>query len=273
MLTRLCSLFISDAPFLFANVPLPLLLYAKFCDWSCCGDPAGSKAGWTLERGKKEVSALVLLLSCMSACTLAIALNEEDSRGIGAGKFNPNHAPVITGSSHLKSELHQDVVRVLRTVQTYSAFAALLDNMTESVIRQGITIFAPNDGALSDFHKRKTQEHLENLVRFHIITTPLPFSNLLRMEAGSRLKTAVSNFTILVTNTTKDAYQVDDATIIDPDLYTGATIAVHGINAVFNTTKIGEGPLPENPKLGNEAPSETTPGGIVVSGSNSGSGG
>lgn len=34
--------------------------------------------------------------------------------------------------------------------------------------------------------------------------------------------------------------KVEDAWIVDPDLYTDATVAVHGINAVFNTSKIIE---------------------------------
>jgi len=182
---------------------------------------------------------LGMILFCENACTVVAASTKEEFEIRGAaGKYNANHAPVISHQD--QSQLHHDVVRALRTKANYSTFAALLDNMTESVIRQGITVFAPNNKALSDFQKANAEERLHDVIKFHIITVPMPFSNLLRLEAGSRLTTDVSNLTIQVTNTSASAYQVDDAVIVDPDLYTDATIAVHGINAVFNTSKIAE---------------------------------
>lgn len=147
--------------------------------------------------------------------------------------------------------MHQDVVRALRIGTNYTTFAALLDNITESVIRPGITVFAPCNKALSDFQKTKAEERLQDVIRFHIITVPMPFSNLLRLEVGSRLTTDVSNHTIQVTNITASAYEVEDAVIVDPDLYTDATIAVHGINAVFNTSKISEEPADEGAVVSN----------------------
>ncbi|KAG0627113.1 hypothetical protein M758_2G174500 [Ceratodon purpureus] len=171
--------------------------------------------------------------------------------GVPARKYNAAHAPEM--SHPVQSQLHHDVVRVLRTAQ-YKAFAAMLDNMTESVVRKGVTVFAPSDGALSDYQEKKTDElRLEDVVKFHVVTDIMPYSNLLRLEVGSRLTTDVSNVTIMVTNATAGAYQVDDAVIISPDLYTDATIAVHGINAVFNTTKIYE----EEPE--EEEPEEMRP--------------
>lgn len=55
----------------------------------------------------------------------------------GPVKYNGDHAPQM--SSPVPSQLHRDVVGALRTAQTYKESAELLDNMTEPVIRQGIT--------------------------------------------------------------------------------------------------------------------------------------
>lgn len=166
----------------------------------------------------------------------AASSGEGTNMSGAAGKYNANHASVM--SPPVQNQLHQEVVRVLQTAQ-YMEFAALLDNMTESVIRQGITVFAPSDGALSNFQMNKTEGlRVEDVVRLHVITSIMPFSNLLRLEVGSRLTTEASNITIQVTSTSAVAYEMDDAVIVNPDLYTDATIAVHGINALFNTSKI-----------------------------------
>lgn len=193
------------------------------------------------------LTLLGALLCFENACIVAAKVTkpEVDLGGV-AKKYNNNHAPVVAHRE--QSQLHQDVVRALRAAVQYSTFAAVLDNMTQSVIRQGITVFAPNNQALSSFQNTETQERVQDIIGYHIVTVAIPFSNLLRLDVGSRLTTDVSNLTILVTSTNASAYEVEDALIVNPDLYTDATIAVHGINAVFNTTKIVEegGPEEEN---------------------------
>lgn len=201
----------------------------------------------TVMASSRTVVVLTLLgaLLCFeNACIVAAKLTkpEVDLGGV-AEKYNNNHAPVVAHRE--QSQLHQNVVRALRTAVQYSTFAAVLDNMTQSVIRPGITLFAPNNQALSSFQNTETQERVQDVIGYHIVTDVMPFSNLLRLDVGSRLITDVSNLTILVTSTNASAYEVEDALIVDPDLYTDATIAVHGINAVFNTTKIVEEGGPE----------------------------
>lgn len=149
------------------------------------------------------------------------------------------HRPVLDAplTPNRSMTQHQDVVGALRAAGgRYGRFAALLDSLQETLIHEGITVFAPNDGALAELHNLNASKAVTQTLNFHTLTVQLPFSSLLRLKLGTRLPTPVTNVTILVTSIVASAYGVDNAVIVDPDLYTDATVAVHGVNAVLNTS-------------------------------------
>ena len=178
----------------------------------------------------------VLLLHCHvgTQCLQPVLMDKKEYSGVS--KYRPVLDAPLTPNRSMTQ--HQDVVAALRAAGgRYGRFAALLDSLQETIIHEDITVFAPNDRALAEFHSLNASKAVTQMLNFHTLTTQLPFSSLLRLKVGTRLPTPVTNVTILVTSIAANAYGVDNAVIVDPDLYTDATIAVHGVNAILNTSE------------------------------------
>ncbi|CAK9253668.1 unnamed protein product [Sphagnum jensenii] len=153
-------------------------------------------------------------------------------------------APPPAAAAAPKPTLHDLVIGALRAAGRYNTIAAALDNPADSVlVRADITLFAPADSAFASQSTIQQNDPvaMASMINFHIVTQELPFSDLLRLTVGTKLPTAATGITVLVTDTVSTRYGVDNAIIEDPDLYTDSTIAVHGINAVLNTTYYNSG--------------------------------
>lgn len=191
-------------------------------------------------------------------CMQPVLMDKTEYSGVS------KHRPILDTplTPNRSTTQHQDVVAALRAAGgRYGRFAALLDSLQQAIIHEDITIFAPNDRALAEFHNLNTSKAVTEMLNFHTLSAQLPFSSLLRLKVGTRLPTPVTNVTILVISIAASAYGVDNAVIVDPDLYTDATVAIHGVNAVFNTSEYNiQVPTPDTvPQLSPRIVTSTSP--------------
>lgn len=136
--------------------------------------------------------------------------------------------------------LHEKVVSSLRAAGHYGALSGLLDSIPDTIIKNGTTLFAPDDTAFQGVPMNNTGD-LQNMMNYHVATKDYSFQALMSLPVGSKLQTAAQGITITVTSVAKNGYKVDNSLVADPDLYTDGSISVHGINAVMDTASYNKG--------------------------------
>lgn len=136
---------------------------------------------------------------------------------------------------------HQLMIQALRGKGRYMSMARVLDYLQGTTLRRGITILAPYDDALARTREFNTTSYpvLVEDVFLYTITLRLPFQDLRRYRVGSKLQTAIPGVTATVTRNEANDYQINNAQIIDPDLYIDDAIAVHGINSIWSAAATG----------------------------------
>ncbi len=126
-----------------------------------------------------------------------------------------------------ESPLVAAVVASLRARGHYGAIAGAIDTLDGSVINSGMTFFAPTDGALSSYNLTDISDNI--LILEHCVNRRMNYTELTGLSTGTQLAT-LSRVHVLVTNN----FHIDNARVIDPDIYLRNGIAVHGIDVVFN---------------------------------------
>lgn len=140
--------------------------------------------------------------------------------------------------------LHEKVVAALRAAGHYGAISGLLDSLGESaVIKEGITLFAPDDGAFDGLNMNSSQLLMTTL-NYHVSTSVYNYQALSNLPLNSTIQTAVPNVVIVITSTGTNGLRLDDVAISDPDLYSDGQVAVHGVSSVLNTAKYNKGVVP-----------------------------
>ncbi len=130
-----------------------------------------------------------------------------------------------------ESPLVVAVVASLRARGHYGAIAGAIDTLDGSVINSGMTFFAPTDDALSSYNLTDISDNI--LILEHCVNRRLNYTELTGLSTGTQLAT-LSRVHVLVTNNSPTNFHIDNARVIDPDIYLRNGIAVHGIDVVFN---------------------------------------
>ncbi|CAK9882613.1 unnamed protein product [Sphagnum jensenii] len=154
----------------------------------------------------------------------------------------PAPAPVLT--------LSEKVVNALRAAGHYGAISGVLEGLTniDQVIQPGTTFFAPDDVVSAGLPYNSSGDMMQ-LLSYHTANQSYTFQDLLGLKVGDRIATVSPGISILVESIGQNDYQLDNAIIVSPDLYTNNSVAVHGINAIFftqfyNTATLGPVPAP-----------------------------
>ncbi|KAG0504347.1 hypothetical protein KC19_4G016800 [Ceratodon purpureus] len=163
--------------------------------------------------------------------------------------------------------LHEKVVAALRAAGHYGAISGLLDSLGDStIIKPGITLFAPDDGAFDGLNMNSSLL-LTTTLDYHVSTTVYTYQQLSTLPLNSTIQTAAPNVEIIVTSTGTNGFRLDDVAISDPDLYSDGQVAVQGVSSVFNTAKYNKGVVPPEAApapLAGEAPGAAPPGYITT---------
>jgi hypothetical protein len=164
----------------------------------------------------------------------------------------PVHAPVPAPKP---LTLHEKVVSSLRAAGHYGAIAGLIDSLptANTIVKTGVTLFAPNDNAFSNVPMNST-DYLLTLLGYHATPKVYSYQGLLTLTDGTKVPTSAPNVDIVVTSNVQDSYKLDDSLIVDKDIFVDSTVAVHGIDSILNTAKYNKGavapeaaPAPVNP--------------------------
>lgn len=140
--------------------------------------------------------------------------------------------------------LRDRVVAAIRAAGHYGAISGLLDSLSEtSVIKEGITFFAPDDGAFSGLNMNNSMLFM-NTLHYHVATAVYSYQQLSYLPLNSTIQTAAPNVVMYITSTGEDGLMLDNVVISDPDLYLDDKVAVHGISMVMDTAKYNKGVVP-----------------------------
>lgn len=151
----------------------------------------------------------------------------------------PVHAPVPAPKP---LTLHEKVVTSLRAAGHYGAIAGLIDSLpaANTIVKTGMTLFAPNDNAFSNV-QMNSSGYLLTLLGYHTAPKVYSYQELLNLPVGTKVPTSAPNVIIVITSSVLDAYKLDDSLIVDKDIFADSTVAVHGIDSILNTAKYNKG--------------------------------
>ncbi|MCO5591253.1 hypothetical protein L7F22_045234 [Adiantum nelumboides] len=153
---------------------------------------------------------------------------------------SPKHKGSLIGLGVTKEkEQIQKVVQTLRQSGLFAAIAGVIEAMNLWMLPQLVTIFIPTDSAYLTV-KEPDLDPLP-LYQYHIVIQRYAFNQLCEFNEGSVLYTLRPGYTVMVT-AKQSPYKItlDDVAVIAPDLYLDETIAVHGIDGIFNATLYGK---------------------------------
>ncbi len=132
-----------------------------------------------------------------------------------------------------QSPLVAKVVQGLQQASQYGAVAGVIESLPVAIIRPGITLFAPNDRSLAGAQFSGNSGLA--LLSFHIVTRRLEFAELSAVREGTKLSTMLDGISVVVSHkNSTTASQIDNALIIEPDMYVDDDVAVHGVDSVFD---------------------------------------
>lgn len=140
--------------------------------------------------------------------------------------------------------LHDKVVAALRAANHYGAISGFLDSTpADSIIKEGTTLFAPDDGAFSGLNMNSSNLLLTTL-DYHVATEVYNYNQLLTMGLNSTIQTAAPNVVIVVTSTGKNGLRLDNVAISDADIYTDGQVSVQGVAAIMDAAKYNKALVP-----------------------------
>ncbi|MCO5577031.1 hypothetical protein L7F22_030853 [Adiantum nelumboides] len=153
---------------------------------------------------------------------------------------SPKHKGSLIGLGVTKEkEQIQKVVQTLRQSGLFAAIAGVIEAMNLWMLPQLVTIFIPTDSAYQAV-KEPDLDPLP-LYQYHTVIQRYAFNQLCEFNEGSVLYTLRPGYSVVVT-AKQSPYKItlDDVAVIAPDLYLDETIAVHGIDGIFNATLYGK---------------------------------
>jgi hypothetical protein len=140
--------------------------------------------------------------------------------------------------------LHDKVVAALRAANHYGALSGFLDSISaSSIIKEGTTLFAPDDGAFSGLNMNSSNLLMTTL-DYHVATEIYNYNQLSNMPLNATIQTSAPNVVIFVTSTGKNGLRLDNVAISDPDIYADGQVSVQGVSAIMDAAKYNKDLVP-----------------------------
>ncbi|KAJ7950653.1 FAS1 domain containing protein [Quillaja saponaria] len=138
-----------------------------------------------------------------------------------------------------------NIINALVGAAGFTNWANIISAVNQVTIPLSATLFIPEDNGLPT-----TNDPF--MLPYHIVPQRLIFSELLLFNTTALLPTLLPGKSILVTSNSPSNFTLDDIPVTHPDLYTTATMAVHGIGAILDYSVYGDGftllPSPSTPQ-------------------------
>ena len=152
-------------------------------------------------------------------------------------KLSSSHFGSGLGLSREQEQIH-NVVAALRRSGLFAAIAGTIEGMNLFMLPQMTTIFVPTDSA---YQALKQEDINFELFQYHTVIQLYAFSQLCRLREGDVLYTALPGYSIIVTGEPSPfKISLDGVSVIAADIYVDQSIAVHGIDGIFNCTMYGK---------------------------------
>lgn len=188
--------------------------------------------------------AAVLQWTLFAAYCVALVISAEAAPAAAALASAPSPLPVVPAPAPKPVTLHDKVVAALRAANHYGALSGFLDSTAaNSIIKEGTTLFAPDDGAFSGMNMNSSSMLMTTL-DYHVATEVYSYQQLSNMALNTTIPTAAPNVVIFVTSTGKNGLRLDNVAITDADIYSDGQISVQGVSAVMDAAKYNAGLIP-----------------------------
>ncbi|KAJ9558144.1 hypothetical protein OSB04_012758 [Centaurea solstitialis] len=179
-------------------------------------------------------------------------------------------SPPQSPPEYIQQQQLKNIIDALIGTGDYTDWADILFNANTNsstiAATATATMFVPGNEALNRLSA--TAIGFDSfIIPYHILPQRLTFSDLQLIKTLTRLPTLLPSKTVVITNNTPANFTIDDALIVQPDIYQSPAVCVHGIGAVLDYTVYGDAdsmapasgsfPPMSTPSLGDE--SESSP--------------
>ncbi len=227
------------------------------------------------QRGPTQLLTILTCMTMLHMVGVSPVLALEQPRTLfvvnapGSKAGAPVAAPVAAPGPAPVLSLHDMVLSALRSAGTFGEVVGVIENLEDTypIIRPNITFFAPEDNAEPNGFPFNSTPTLMALLNYHTASGNYPLQSLLNLKVGDRIPTVVSEISIVVSNVANPGYQLDNAMVTKPNLFsnTNLSMSVHGVNAIFNTRFYNTAVLGPVPAPAPVAPSGATAPGAASS--------
>ncbi|KAK4781380.1 hypothetical protein SAY86_015482 [Trapa natans] len=144
------------------------------------------------------------------------------------------------GGGHPHLQQFYNIIDALIGSGDFGNWGKILSTSDPSMFPLSATLFVPNDSAFSSAGRLPStaDSPLINpvLLSYHIVPQRLAFSDLTLFPVGSHLPTLIIGRSILITNNSRSNFTLNGSHLTQPDLFSTATVSVHGITDILNFT-------------------------------------
>ncbi|PWA84010.1 FAS1 domain-containing protein [Artemisia annua] len=164
----------------------------------------------------------------------------------------PPPSPTTTNSPSIQQEQLKNIINALIGAGDFATWANILFNPTSNAtfptsstsnfLPTQATLFVPGNDALSHLTESATGAYTFDpfIIPYHILPQRLSFNDLKMFKVHTRLPTLLPSKTIVITNNTNGVFSVDDALVMQPDLYTSGGVCVHGVDKILDYHVYGD---------------------------------
>ncbi|KAK4270785.1 hypothetical protein QN277_019555 [Acacia crassicarpa] len=152
----------------------------------------------------------------------------------------------------------RNIIDALIGAGDFTSWVTILSLANPLMLPMSTTLFIPQDGSdlISDNHPSKDPL----LFPYHIVPQRLSFSDLLLFKPYTRIPTLLPAMSIVITNSSRLNFTLNDIPMTHPNLYNTDSISVHGIAAVLDYSVFGYSfPLLPPPTTAGNQVSEVLP--------------
>ncbi|CAA3008467.1 Hypothetical predicted protein [Olea europaea subsp. europaea] len=134
-----------------------------------------------------------------------------------------------------------NIIDALNRAGDFARWINLLSSINPSSLPLTATLFVPSNDAISGFPTANAagMNFDAFIVPYHIVPQRLSFSDLQQFPILTRLPTLFPSKFIVITNTSRFNFTLDDSLVTHPDILVNAAFSVHGINKVLDYNVYG----------------------------------
>ncbi|XP_028782032.1 FAS1 domain-containing protein SELMODRAFT_448915-like [Neltuma alba] len=131
----------------------------------------------------------------------------------------------------------RNIIDALIGAGDFTSWVTILSLANPLMLPMSATLFVPQDGSdlISDNHP--AMDPL--LFPYHIVPQRLSFSDLLLFKPNTRLPTLLPAMSLVITNSSRFNFTLNNIPVTHPNLYNTDSISVHGIAAVLDYSIFG----------------------------------